>query len=361
MNDVLLGGKPVGEGHPCLVIAEAGVNHNGDMVLAHRLVDSAAEARADAVKFQFFFTEELITNKARKAAYQIATTGPDDSQFTMLKKLELSGEQHMELKRHCEARNILYLCTPYDIRSADILESMGVAGYKIASTDVTNLQLLRHVGRKNIPLLLSTGMCDLSEVDFAVRTLEDCGAGDRTILLHCLSEYPAPVDQLNLRAIQTLRGTFGCPTGYSDHTAGIGAGPWAVALGAMVIEKHFTLDRTLPGPDHPASIEPDELSALIREIRNVEAALGDGIKRVMPAEAANKPLMQKSLVAVRDIPAGERISADVLSAKRPATGLAPSWLDRVSGRRARLPISADMPLTLDMIDWSDDGRPGGAS
>lgn len=347
----------IGSGEPCLVIAEAGVNHNGDVALAHRLVDEAAEAGVDAVKFQRFVTEELITREAPKAGYQILTTGDGGGQHAMLKALELADEHHLALKRHCEERGLLYLCTPYEAQSIDFLDRIGVAAYKVASTDTTNLPFLRHLASKGRPVLLSTGMSTLGEVDEAVTGLVAGGLGDGVVVLHCTSEYPAPPEEANLRAMRTLELATGCPVGFSDHTPGIGMSPFAVALGAVVVEKHFTLDRGLPGPDHAASLEPAELRRLVEAVRMVEQALGDGVKRPTPSELANKPLMQKSLVSRRHLRPGEIIRAEDLACKRPATGLPASWFDRVVGRRTAVAVARDETLTLASVRW--DAPPAG--
>lgn len=343
----------IGPGNPCFIIAEAGVNHNGDMKLAHKLIDAAAEAGADAVKFQNFVTEDLVTPEAQKARYQVETTGQKDVQFAMLKKLELSKDQQKELKSHCDEAGILYLCTPYEKKSADLLEEIRVAAYKIASTDTTNIPFLRYIARKGIPVILSTGMSSLGEVEEAVNELKLHGLDGKIIILQCTSEYPAPVNEINLRAMKTFELAFGCPAGFSDHTPGIGASPWAVAVGACVIEKHFTLDRDMEGPDHQASIEPNELKELVRTIRDVEAALGDGIKCLMPSETTNKTRMQKSLVAARSIPAGETIQKADLTCKRPGNGLPPKWFDRVVGKKAAKQIQKEEILELNSVIWSD--------
>ena len=353
IQPVQISDRLVGPGQFCLIIAEAGVNHNGDMHLAHQLIDAASEAGADAVKFQSFVTEELITPEAPKAEYQVETTGEPGSQYKMLKGLELSADEQAELKAHCEQMGILYLCTPYENTSVGMLDRMGVVAFKIASTDTTNLPLLRYVASKGRPVILSTGMSTLGEVEQAVNTLRAGGLDDKIVILHCTSEYPAPVREANLRAILTMQQAFGCPVGFSDHTPGLGASPWAVAVGACVIEKHFTLDRNMVGPDHRASLEPDELSALVRTVRDVEAALGNGMKRPMPSELPNKPLMQKSLVARRGIRAGDTITSDDLTCKRPGFGLAPAWFDRVVGKRAVVDIPKDGVLTLSSVHWSE--------
>lgn len=341
----------IGPGQPCFIVAEAGVNHNGSVELAQRLIDAAVEAGANAVKFQSFITEELITPEAPKADYQVETTGQPGSQYAMLKALELDASQHARLKAYCEQAGILYLCTPYENASVDMLERLDAAAFKVASTDTTNVPFLRYLASKNRPVILSTGMSRLSEVELAVDTLRDGGLEGKLIILHCTSEYPAPVRELNLRAMLTMQQAFNCPVGFSDHTPGVGASPWAVVLGACVVEKHLTLDRQLPGPDHRASLEPDELAELVRTVRDLEAALGDGVKRPMPTELGNKPHMQKSLVARRAIRSGQVITAEDLACKRPGDGLSPAWFDRVVGKRAAANLSKDEVLSLSSVEW----------
>jgi N-acetylneuraminate synthase len=351
ISSVKIGDKWVGSGNACLIIAEAGVNHNGDIKLAHKLIDVAVESGADAVKFQSFVTEDLLTKKAMKASYQVQTTGKGGSQFDMLKKLELSWDQQAELKSHCVENGILYLCTPYERESVDFLISLQIAAMKVASTDTTNIPFLRYLASKNCPVILSTGMSTLGEVEEAVNILKTCGLKDKIVLLHCTSEYPAPIEHINLRAMKTIEQAFGCPVGFSDHTQGVGASPWAVALGASMIEKHFTLDRNLEGPDHRASIEPHEMKRLIATIRHLEVALGDGIKRPMPSELENKRRMQKSLVAKRKISSGEIIQAEDLACKRPGNGLPPGWFDRAVGKKAIKDIEKDDIIILNDINW----------
>jgi N-acetylneuraminate synthase len=350
MEQIALGDRLVGGNAPVLIVAEAGVNHNGDLKLALELIDSAAEAGADVVKFQTFTAEDIVTSTAPKAGYQRATTDSSESQFQMLKRLELSEEVHAELKRHCASRGIIFLSTPYSRSSVDMLERQGVFGYKISSSDTTNISLLDYVARKGKAVLLSTGMCDMEEVRAAFNALR--GPGLRQIaLLHCTSEYPAPLDESNLRAIKTLGDEFHCPVGFSDHTSGACAAAWAVAAGACIIEKHFTLDRNLPGPDHQASLEPNEMGELVRVIRQVERALGDGQKRPMPSELKNKHFMQRSLVARRPIAAAEKIEAEAITCKRPGIGLPPRCWNDVVGKRAARPIAADEVITMDAILW----------
>ncbi|MDA3790138.1 MAG: N-acetylneuraminate synthase [Desulfobacula sp.] len=344
----------IGRNNPCFIIAEAGVNHNGDIDIAHKLIEAARFSGADAVKFQSFKAESLVTLNSTKADYQLKTTTGDTSQFSMLKKLELSIQDQAQLKKHCEDEGILYLCTPYEQNSADLLESMGVDAYKIASTDTSNVPFLRYLARKGIPVILSTGMSNLGDVEESVNELKIHGLDGKIILLQCTAEYPAPLEDINLRAMKTMELAFGCPVGFSDHTSGIVASPWAVAAGACVVEKHFTLSRTMNGPDHSASIEPEEMAQLVKMIRNVELALGDGMKRIMPSERNNKSKMQKSLVVTRKISAGQMISPEDLACKRPGTGLLPNWFDKVIGKQAAKNINKDDMITLDAISWKAD-------
>lgn len=350
-NSVRIKDFKIGKKHPCFIIAEAGVNHNGNINIAHKLIESAKAAGADAVKFQCFKAESLVTRHSGKADYQLKTTSGDDSQFSMLKQLELSDREQAQLKKHCDDEGILYLCTPYEQNSADLLETIGVDAYKIASTDTSNIPFIRYLAQKNIPVILSTGMSNLGDVEESVDELKKNGLDGKIIILQCTSEYPAPLEDINLRAMKTMALAFGCPVGFSDHTSGIGASPWAVAAGACVVEKHFTLDRCMEGPDHNASIEPQEMGQMVRTIRNVELALGDGIKRIMPSESKNKSKMQKSLVATCEISAGRRIEPEDLTCKRPGTGLPPNWLDKVIGKQVVKTIKKDDVLKLDAIAW----------
>lgn len=333
-REIEVAGRRIGPGHPCFVIAEAGVNHNGDIGVAHRLIDVAAEAGADAVKFQTFAADRLATADAPKAEYQKATTGADESQLEMLRRLELKPEQHFELLRHAAERGLIFLSTPFEETSADLLETLGIAAFKVPSGEVTNTPFLIHLARKGRPLLLSTGMSTLEEVDGAVRAVRENG-DPPLALLHCVSCYPAAAADCNLRALETLRRNFGVPVGFSDHTLGTHVSTAAVALGANLIERHFTLDRTLPGPDHRASSEPAELAALIRGVREVESALGDGVKRRIASEEGTAAVARKSLVAVVDIPAGVRLEPAMFETKRPGTGVAPHRLWTLAGRRAQ--------------------------
>ena len=330
-----------------LVIAEAGVNHNGDMAMAKALVNVAAEAGADVVKFQTFSAKRLVTSVAPKAAYQKKNSDAQETQFDMLRRLELSEEDHVELLEHCRRKGIAFLSTGFDIASVDMLVALGVNLFKIPSGEITNLPYLRHIGGLGGDVLLSTGMANLGEVEAALNVLEAAGAPrDRITVLHCTTDYPANIDAVNLRAMTSMGSALGVKVGYSDHTEGIEISIAAVALGATVIEKHITLDRTLPGPDQKASIEPHELRAMLSGIRNVERALGDGVKRVTPAEAHNIPIVRKSIVANAPILAGEAFTPLNIVAMRPGTGVSPMRWDEVVGRIAARDYSPGEPIEL---------------
>jgi N,N'-diacetyllegionaminate synthase len=349
LSPVVVGGRRIGPGEPVFVIAEAGVNHNGDPQRAKKMVDAAAEAGADAVKFQTFSAERLVTAAALEGGRDDPAAPALQSQIEMLRRLELSPQAHRELHSLCEARRILFLSTPFDERSADLLEGLGVLAFKIGSGELTHLAFLDYIARKRKPVMLSTGMAYLSEVDEATRVIRNAGC-DQLILLHCVSAYPAAPSQANLRAMRAMSEAFQMPVGYSDHTLGSEVALAAVALGACVIEKHFTLDRTLPGPDHHVSLEPRELGAMVRSIRTVERALGRGIKEPGQSELANRIAVRRSLVAVQNIPAGTRIHKDMITAKRPATGLPPGCLDWLIGRRARVMITANQFILPEMVE-----------
>ena len=340
--------RMIGDGHPCFVIAEAGVNHNGDPELARKLVDAAAAAGADAVKFQTFRTEGIMVRSAPKASYQKETTGSGESQFDMVRRLELPFEEFRKLQEYSEQRGILFLSTPFDFDAVDYLASLDVAAFKISSGEVTNHPFLARVARTGKPVILSTGMSTLNEVEEAVRVLKSAGAVALS-LLHCVSNYPAIPSDVNLRAMFTMRNAFSVPVGYSDHTLGIEIALAAVALGASIVEKHFTLDRSLPGPDHRASLQPDELSAMVRGIRNVEQALGHGRKEPAASEADTAAAARRSLVAACDIPAGTALTEEVIAIKRPGTGMPPAMRSSIVGRTAKRDIPAGTVLTLEML------------
>jgi N-acetylneuraminate synthase len=352
IRPIQIGKYQIGPDLPCFIIAEVGVNHNGDMKLAYDLIDSAVKAGANAVKFQSYVTEDLVTQKALKADYQVYETEKSSYQFEMLKNFELTNNQHAELKAYCDQIGLLYLCTPYEEKSADMLMQIGVSAYKIASTDTSNIPFLRYIAQLGMPLIYSTGMSSLGEIEESIKELKQYGLDEKIIILQCTSEYPAPIKDINLRAMKTMELAFGCPVGFSDHTSGIGASPWAVAAGACVVEKHLTLDQSMIGPDHRASIEPIEFSEMVTTIRNIEIAMGDGIKRIMPSELKNKNMMQKSLFSNRTIAAGEIIRATDLSCKRPGNGLPPKWFDKVIGKKAAILIEKGKMLELDSILWT---------
>jgi len=331
-----------------LVIAEAGVNHNGDLEKARALVDVAADAGADFVKFQTFTADKLVAANAPKAEYQKQSTGADESQHEMIRKLELSHAMHDDLIAHCAGRGVRFFSTAFDMESLDYLAGLGLERFKVPSGEITNLPYLRRMGSYGRPVILSTGMSNLEEIGDALHVLECAGTKRRDItVLHCNTEYPTPMCDVNLRAMLSIRDAFGVEVGYSDHTPGIEVSLAAVALGATVIEKHFTLDRSLPGPDHQASLEPDELRALVRSIRNVERALaGDAIKRPSPSELKNIGIARRSIVAARPIAKGEIYSAENLTAKRPGTGISPMRWDEVMGRRASRDYGPDELIEL---------------
>ena len=344
-----IGGRTIGPGRACFVIAEAGVNHNGSLELAERLVDAAADAGADAVKFQTFQADRVAAAGAPKAAYQKETTDPKESQLDMLRRLELSRRDHEVLIRRCRNRGIVFLSTPYDEESADLLEDLDVEAFKISSGEIVHHSFLRRVASKRRPILLSTGAAHLSEVDEAVREIEE-GGGPPLALLHCVSRYPADPETMNLRAMETLAAAFGRPVGLSDHSLGIEIGLAAAALGACILEKHLTLDRALPGPDHRASLEPDAFRALTAGVRKIESALGDGRKRPHPSEQEGRRLGYRGLVATRPMTAGAVVAGEDLKAVRTGSGVCVRDLRWVVGRRLARPVEAGRPIcTEDLL------------
>jgi N,N'-diacetyllegionaminate synthase len=341
--------KKIGYNQPCFIIAEAGVNHNGDVKLAKRLIAAAIEAGADAIKFQTFHTDNVVTRTAEKAGYQKNTTSSEESQYEMIKKLELSDEVFLELSDYAKKRGIIFLSTPFDEESVDLLDRIDVPSFKIPSGEITNFPLLKKIAEKKKSIILSTGMATLGEVEDAFQYLKKCGADD-IILLHCTTSYPASINSVNLHAMETLRCAFKVPVGYSDHTEGITIPIAAVALGAVVLEKHFTLDRTLPGPDHKASLEPHELQEMVKAIRDVEIALGDGIKKPNKEEEAIKKVARRSIVAQCSIKAGDLLKESDLAIKRPATGIEPRYFGLIVNRKARIRIPKDQVIKWDMIE-----------
>ena len=317
------------------IIAEAGVNHNGSVEMAFQLIDVAAAAGADAVKFQTFKAEKVIAANAAKAGYQKDTTGSDESQLEMVKKLELDETAHTKLYQYCQHKGIQFLSTPFDLESIDLLNRLGLEIFKIPSGEITNLPYLRKLGALKKRLIMSTGMADLGEIEDALDVLTEPGTPMENItVLHCNTEYPTPFEDVNLRAMLTIGHAFGVAVGYSDHTLGIEVPIAAVAMGATIIEKHFTLDRNLPGPDHRASLEPHELTAMISGIRNIEKALGTGIKKPSLSELKNKFVARKSIVAATPIKEGETFTEMNITVKRPGTGITPMRWDEMIGRKA---------------------------
>lgn len=342
-----IGTRRVGSSCPCFIIAEAGVNHNGDLGMAHRLIDVAVAGGADAVKFQTFTAEKVISPKAPKAAYQVTNTGAEQSQLEMVRALELPPEAFAELARHCADAGIMFMSTPFDLESVELLERLEVPAHKIPSGELTNPLLLRKIAATGKPVIMSTGMGSLTEVAAACDTVQSAGCRD-LMLLHCTTAYPAAVEEANLRAINTLEAAFHLPVGYSDHTVGNEAAIAAIALGASCIEKHFTLDRELPGPDHRASIDPAQLRELVAVIRRIERGLGDGRKVPAQEEANVRTIARRSLFAARALPAGTVIGIDDLIALRPGDGISPMQLDMVLGRPLARAVEEGTKLA-----WSD--------
>ena len=330
-----------------LIIAEAGVNHNGSLRTCYDLIDRASSAGADYVKFQTFKTELCISKNAKKASYQIRTTKESESQFEMVKKLELSTENHLKILEKCKSSGIGFSSTGFDRPSVDFLIDLGVDFLKIPSGEITNLPYLRHVGSKGLPIVVSTGMCTMHEVKNALKILEQAGSKKSNItVLHCNTEYPSPMEDVNLRAMLSIEEELGVKVGYSDHTLGIEVPIAAVAMGATVIEKHFTLDRAMEGPDHAASLEPVELKRMVSSIRNIEKAMGDGLKKPSKSEEANILVVRKSIVAHRHISKGEILTSENLSVKRPGTGISPMEWDNVIGQKASLDFAPDDLIIL---------------
>jgi N,N'-diacetyllegionaminate synthase len=322
-------------GNKTFIIAEAGVNHNGSVEIAKRMIEVAKECGADAIKFQTFKAEEVVSKYAPKAEYQKQTTGEIESHLQMVKKLELSFDDFIVLKEYCDKLGIMFLSTPFDFESIDFLNSLGLEIFKISSGEITNLPYLEKIGKLRKKVILSTGMADLGEIEDALDILTSCGTKKEDItILHCNTEYPTPYEDVNLLAMLTIKEAFKVKVGYSDHTPGIEVPIAAVALGASVIEKHFTLDRNMQGPDHKSSLEPNELKAMVRAIRNVEKALGDGIKKPSPSEIKNKIIVRRSIVAKRNIKRGEIFNEENITVKRPATGISPMRWYEILGKTA---------------------------
>ena len=328
---ISIAGRKLGKNNPCFIIAEAGVNHNGNINLALKLVDVAAECGADAIKFQTFHAESLVSGLAKKAEYQLQTTDQEESQLDMLRRLELNVKDHEKLLNYCNQLGIIFLSTPFEIKSANFLETLQIPAFKLSSGEITNLPFLAQIAAKGHPVILSTGMSTMDEVADAVQVIKKDG-GSPLALLHCTSAYPAEPTEANLKAMIRMQKKFQVPVGFSDHTKGNEVAFAAVALGASIIEKHFTLDRSFPGPDQTSSLEPQELKKLVLGIRKVESSLGDGIKRLMPGEENTRDIARKSIFAATDIAAGVVLTNDMLETLRPGTGIYPSQIPKIIGK-----------------------------
>lgn len=330
-----------------IIIAEAGVNHNGSLEIAKRLIDEAANAGADFIKFQTFVTKNLVSKNAKLAEYQKNNSKKESSQYDMLKELELSLEDHYELIEYCKQHKIVFFSTAFDLESIDLLSKLELPIWKIPSGEITNLPYLQKIGSFNKPIILSTGMAILGEIEAAIEALEKSGTSrDKITVLHCTTEYPAPINEVNLKAMTTLAEAFKVKVGYSDHTEGIEIPFAAVALGATVIEKHFTLDRNMVGPDHKASLEPDELKKMVEGIRKIEIAMGNGIKKPTQSEIKNKIAARKSIVANKMIKAGEFFTPDNLTVKRPGNGVSPMLWNQILGVKSKRDYQPDELIEL---------------
>lgn len=347
MDRVKIADRWVGVAEPCFIVAEAGSNHDRNLAQARTLVEVAAEAGCDAVKFQTFKADRIVAKVSDRPKYLDALTSQGETMHEIFSRLEVPDGWHAELRDHAKAHGLLFFSTPFDEASADLLDSLGVPCYKIASFELNHLPLLEHVARKGKPMIVSTGMADLSDIEDALGVI--LAYNREVVLLHCTSSYPAPIEHANLRAMQTMREAFHVPVGYSDHTPGWTAAVAAVALGACVVEKHFTVDKTLPGPDHPFSLDPGELQEMVRRIRDIEAALGSGRKERAPVEDELHRLARRRIFAIVDIPKGMAIRRDMLAILRGTDGIEPKFLGQVEGRTARREIRAHMALTWDDV------------
>lgn len=350
-QDFFIGSKRISQDSSVFIIAEAGVNHNGDIDLAKQLIDIASEAAVDAVKFQTFVAKEVVTSDAGTARYQQKITRKE-KQIDLIKGFELPLEAFRELSAYTHNKGLIFLSTPFDLISIDFLAKIQIPAFKIPSGEIINHLMLEKIAKYNVPILMSTGMAKLGEIEDALNIIKQNGE-DRIVLLHCVTSYPTPIDQANLRVIHTLKTAFRTLVGFSDHTLGTLAAIAAVTLGAKVIEKHFTADRTLPGPDHKASLEPQELRQLVQNIRDIEAALGTGIKKSMANEASIAKVARRSIVAAKDLPSGEILTEENISLKRPADGLPPKFLPLVIGKRLRVPLKKDQRVTFGIINWEE--------
>jgi N,N'-diacetyllegionaminate synthase len=329
------------------IIAEAGVNHNGDLEIAKKLIDAAKDCGADAVKFQTFKAEKLVSKKAEKAEYQKNTTDYKESQYEMIKKLELSYENHKTLRSYCSEKGIQFLSSPFDLESIDLLSELGLEILKVPSGEITNLPYLSKIGKLNKKVIISTGMTNLGEIEDALNIIISNGTSkDKITILHCNTEYPTPYEDVNLKAMLTIKNAFNVRVGYSDHTQGIEVPIAAVAIGAEVIEKHFTLDNNMEGPDHKASLEPKELKKMVNSIRNIEKSLGDGNKKLSPSESKNINVVRKSIVASKTIKKGEILNEENLSVKRPGNGISPMRWNEIIGQTAKKDFDIDEMIEL---------------
>jgi sialic acid synthase SpsE len=345
---VTIGQHRIGPGGSTFIVAEAGVNHDGSVETALRLVDAAVQAGADAVKFQMFRADDLVASSASAASYQHSGSGAT-SQRKMLSRLELSQAAFRRIKEHCDQRAVLFLATPFGRREIGELVELGVTAIKIASTDLTDARLLETAAATRLAIILSTGASTSAEISHAVRFLREAGAGERLALLHCVSCYPTPVDAVNLRAVRSLQDSFGLPCGLSDHTTSVRVGAWAVAVGACVLEKHFTLDPAAAGPDHAMSLSPTQLVEYVSAVREVEGALGDGEVVLAECEAEVRAVASKSVVAATHIPAGTRLTPEMLTVKRPGTGIPAADLERLVDHRTTVDITYDTVLSWEMV------------
>jgi len=350
LTQIKIHNKLVGEGEPIFVIAEGGVNHNGSVALATQLIDAALEAGADAIKFQTFKADKIVSRRADTTRHQKGKSDSPTSQYKLLKRLELTDGDLRSLFRYAREREIICLSSPYDESSVDLLDELNVPAYKIGSSEITNLPLLQYIASKKRPIILSSGMATLGEIEGALNTMTAEGARD-VILMHCVSEYPAATKDLNLQLIRTLRETFKIPTGFSDHTLSTNIPIAAVACGACALEKHLTLDTNLPGPDHKASLNPVDFKQMVENIRSGEAALGDGVKRLTPGELEAQALLRTSLTAKRFISARTRITRDMIEIKRPGTGIQPKYVASIIGKTAIRDIEQDTTITWEIIGY----------
>lgn len=344
-REVLFGDRRIGPGHPVFIIAEAGVNHNGDADIAMAMLEAAAKCGVDAVKFQGFTAERLVSPSADKASHQLAASGEQESQLDLLRRLELPREAYPRLLRRCRELGVVFLCTPFDEEWVDYLDSLGVVGFKVGSGEITNIPFLRHVASKNRPVILSTGMSTLAETAAALEALSDAPG---VLLLHCLSAYPGDPAEANLLAIPAMAAALGVPVGFSDHTGAVWMAAAAVSVGAVALERHFTLDRAMAGPDQTASLDPASFAEMVDVARQTSLALGDGVKRVMPGEEGVRAVGRRSLAAAQAIRAGEPLTPEMLRTLRPASGIAPTHFELVIGRAARRDIAENQ-----ILRWND--------